>query len=57
MIQVSKTAKTLEDGIKNMMSGAKDDYKKDKPTNAHNEQSQWSKDSVAAWDSKTKIYP
>ena len=56
MIQVSKTAKTLEDGIKNMMSGAKDDYKR-WSTNAHGEQSQWSKDSVAAWDSKTKIYP
>ena len=56
MIQVSKTAKTLEDGIKNMMSGAKDDYKR-WSSNAHGEQSQWSKDSVAAWDSKTKIYP
>ena len=56
MIQVSKTAKTLEDGIKNMMSGAKDDYKW-WSSNAHGEQSQWSKDSVAAWDSKTKIYP
>ena len=56
MIQVSKTAKTLEDGIKNMMSGAKDDYKR-WSTNAHGEQSQWSKDSVAASDSKTKIYP
>ena len=56
MIQVSKTAKTLEDGIKNMMSGAKDDYKR-WSTNAHGEQSQWSKDSVAAWDSKTKVYP
>ena len=56
MIQVSKTAKTLEDGIKNMMSGAKDDYKR-WSTNAHGEHSQWSKDSVAAWDSKTKIYP
>ena len=41
MIQVSKTAKTLEDGIKNMMSGAKDDYKR-LSTNAHGEQSQWS---------------
>ena len=56
MINVNQTAKTLEEGIKNMMSGAKDDYKR-WSTNAHGEQSQWSKDSVAAWDSKTKIYP
>jgi len=56
MINVNKTAKTLEEGIKNMMSGAKDDYKR-WSSNAHGEQSQWSKDSVAAWDSKTKIYP
>ena len=26
MINVNKTAKTLDEGIKNMMSGAKDDY-------------------------------
>ena len=56
MINVNKTAKTLDEGIKNMMSGAKDDYKR-WSTNAHGEQSQWSKDSVAAWDSKTKVYP
>ena len=56
MINVNKTAKTLEEGIKNMMSGAKDDYKR-WSSNAHGEQSQWSKDSVAAWDSKTKVYP
>ena len=56
MINVNKTAKTLEEGIKNMMSGAKDDYK-GWSSNAHGEQSQWSKDSVAAWDSKTKVYP
>ena len=54
MINVNKTAKTLEDGIKNMMSGAKDDYKR-WSTNAHGEQSQWAKDSVADWDNKTKI--
>jgi len=28
MIQVNKTANTLDDGIKNMMAGAKDDYKR-----------------------------
>ena len=56
MINVNKTAKTLEDGIKNMMSGAKDDYKR-WSSNAHGEQSQWAKDSVADWDNKTRIMP
>jgi len=54
MIQVDKTANTLDDGIKNMMAGAKDDYKR-WSSNAHGEQSQWAKDSVAEWDSKTKV--
>jgi hypothetical protein len=54
MITINNTAKTLDEGIKNMMSGAKDDYKK-WSTNAQGEQSQWSKDSVVAWDSKTKV--
>ena len=54
MIQVNKTANTLDDGIKNMMAGAKDDYKR-WSSNAHGEQSQWAKDSVAGWDSKTKV--
>ena len=54
MIQVNQTAKTLDEGVKNMMSGAKDDYKR-WSSNAHGEQSQWAKDSVAEWDSKTKV--
>ena len=54
MIKVEKTADNLKDGIVNMMNGAKDDYKR-WSTNAHGEQSQWAKDSVAEWDSKTKI--
>ncbi len=54
MIQVDKTANTLDDGIKNMMAGAKDDYQR-WSSNAHGEQSQWAKDSVAEWDSKTKV--
>jgi len=54
MIKVEKTADNLKDGITNMMLGAKDDYKR-WSTNAHGEQSQWAKDSVADWDNKTKI--
>jgi len=56
MIKVEKTANTIDEGIKNLMSGAKDDYKR-WSTNAHGEQSQWSKDSVDDWDNKTKVMP
>ena len=54
MINVNWSAKTLEEGISNMMSGAKADYER-WSTKAHGEQSQWAKDSVAEWDSKTKV--
>ena len=54
MIHVDKTATTLDEGIKNLMAGAKADYTR-WSTNAHGEQSQWAKDSVADWDNKTKI--
>ena len=54
MIKVEKTAKTLDEGIKNLMAGAKSDYQR-WSTNAHGEQSQWAKDSVADWDNKTKV--
>ena len=54
MITVNQTSKTLDEGIKNLMAGAKSDYKR-WSTNAHGEQSQWAKDSVADWDNKTKI--
>ena len=49
MTIVNKTAETLDEGIKNMMAGAKDDY------------ANWGKDSdygqrqLAEWDSKTKV--
>ena len=54
MIQVTKTTDNLKEGIANMMNGAKEDYKR-WSSNAHGEQSQWAKDSVADWDNKTKI--
>ena len=53
-IQVIKKADTLRQGITNMMAGAKDDYKR-WSSNAHGEQSQWAKDSVADWDNKTRV--
>ena len=54
MINVNKTAENIYEGIANMMAGAKDDYKR-WSSNAHGEQSQWAKDSVADWDNKTKV--
>ena len=54
MIQVKKTAKTLDEGIQNMMAAAKDDYAL-WSTKAHGEQSQWTKDSIAKWDKQITI--
>ena len=54
MIQVNQTAKTLEDGIKNMMSGAKDDYVR-MSTSGGRELTGYSKEQVDNWDSKTKV--
>ena len=54
MTFVKENAKTLDEGIKNLMAGAKSDYQR-WATNAHGEQSQWAKDSVADWDNKTKV--
>lgn len=54
MITVTKTAKNLDDGIKNMMDAAKADYAR-WTTNAHGEQSQWAKDSIADWDKEIRI--
>jgi len=54
MIQVNKTAKTLEDGIKNMMSGAKDDYVR-MSTSGGRELTGYSKEQVDNWDNKTKV--
>jgi hypothetical protein len=54
MIKVTKTANTLDEGIKNMMNAAKDDYAR-WTSNAHGEQSQWAKDSIADWDKEIRI--
>ena len=54
MIKVEKTANTLEEGITNMMQGAKDDYIK-MSTSGGKELDGWSKEQVEQWDSKTKV--
>lgn len=54
MMTVNKTAKTLDEGIQNMLETAKMDYQM-WSTNAHGEQSQWTKDSMAKWDKQITI--
>ena len=54
MIKVEKTAKTLEEGIKNLMSGAKQDYVRMSTSNGK-ELVGYSKEQVDNWDNKTKV--
>ena len=53
MIKVEKTAKTLDEGIKNLMAGAKLDY--ERWSSKSDGMSEWSKEQIAQWDNKTKI--
>ena len=53
MTTVNKTAETLQEGIANMMAGAKEDYFK--WSSGGDGQSSYSKEQIANWDSKTKI--
>jgi aspartyl aminopeptidase len=55
MINVNWTAKTLEEGISNMMSGAKADYERMSTNNFKKELTGYSKEQYDNWDSKTKI--
>ena len=55
MINVNKTAKTLDEGIKNMMSGAKDDYVRMSTSNGTKELTGYSLDQTGKWDSNTKV--
>ena len=51
---VSKTAKNLNDGIKNMMEGAKADYVR-MSTSGGKELTGYSLEQTQLWDSKTKV--
>ena len=53
MIKVEQTAKTLDEGIKNLMAGAKLDY--ERWSSKSDGISEWSKEQIAQWDNKTKI--
>jgi len=54
MIKVEKTAKTLDEGIKNLMAGAKLDYER-WSTSGGKELTGYCKEQVDNWDNKTKI--
>ena len=54
MIHVDKTATTLDEGIKNLMAGAKADYTR-WSTSGGKELSGYCKEQVDNWDNKTKI--
>ena len=54
MTTVNKTAETLDEGIKNLMAGAKDDYVK-WSTMGGKELTGYSKEQVDNWDNKTKV--
>ena len=55
MIKVEKTAKTLDEGIKNLMAGAKPDYERMSTRNGQKELIGYSKEQVEQWDNKTKV--
>ena len=55
MIKVDQTAKTLEEGISNMMSGAKADYERMSTSNFKKELTGYSKEQVDNWDKMIKI--
>ena len=57
MITVNTTAKTLDEGIKNLMAGAKLDYERMSTSNGTKELTGYSKEQVELWDNKTKIMP
>ena len=56
MITVTKTANTLDEGIKNLMAGAKQDYVR-MSTMGGKELTGYSKEQVDNWDSKTSVRP
>ena len=55
MTLVNKTADTLEQGINNMMAGAKEDYKNMSTGYGKRELTGYSKEQVDNWDNKTKV--
>ena len=54
MIKVEKSANTLDEGIKNLMAGAKLDYER-MSTMGGKELSGYSKEQVETWDKKQEL--
>ena len=57
MTFVKENAKTLDEGIKNLMAGAKLDYERMSTRNGQTELTGYSKEQVETWDNKTKVMP
>ena len=57
MILVDKKSDTLEQGINNMMAGAKEDYISMSTGYGKRELTGYSKEQVDNWDNKTKVIP
>ena len=57
MIKVDQTAKTLDEGIKNLMAGAKLDYERMSTSNGTKELTGYSLEQTNKWDSNTRIMP
>ena len=55
MIKVDKSANTLDEGIKNLMAGAKKDYEQMSTSYGRKELTGYSKEQVDLWDSKTRV--
>ena len=55
MIQVDQTAKTLDEGIMNLMAGAKADYVAMSTSYGKKELTGYSLEQVKKWDSNTKV--
>ena len=55
MIKVEKSANTLDEGIKNLMAGAKEDYISMSTGYGKRELTGYSKEQADNWDSKTKV--
>ena len=56
MIKVSQKCKTLEEGIKFMMAGAKADYVRMSTNNGLKELTGYSLEQTGKWDSNTRIF-
>ena len=56
-IHVNWTAKDLNEGISNMMSGAKADYVRCSTSNGKKELTGYSLEQTNKWDSNTKVMP